>query len=312
MVGAAAGAVAGLVAITPASGLRVTPAGPLHRSHCRRPPATARRCFVAACGSTTRSMCSRSTVSGARSARSATGVFAVAAIGGVSGAIEGNVRQVALQLVAVLTTYVFVGVATFGIIKVVDALMGIRVPQSDEELGSTWPCTANRRTACRPGKASGHGGGPGAGSGGGSAQGPLQVAFGTRPTIRSPVPLDGASAGHLRPLRDGQLAHAVAGDHVGVNRDRDHSETGLDIAAGLLARRTVHAGDDAVPVGRPGGSIRPRRRAASPPRAFASHDFRATQGRSKGRPGRCRWRRRLRWRRWRRRWRGLLRFRPSR
>ena len=65
----------------------------------------------------------------------ATGVFAVAAIGGVSGAIEGNVAQVGTQLVAVVATYAFAGTATFLIVKVVDLVLGIRVPAQSEEVG---------------------------------------------------------------------------------------------------------------------------------------------------------------------------------
>jgi Amt family ammonium transporter len=65
----------------------------------------------------------------------ATGVFAVAAVGGVSGAIEGNVGQVGIQLVAVAATWVFAGVATAIIIKVIDVVLGLRVQPADEEMG---------------------------------------------------------------------------------------------------------------------------------------------------------------------------------
>jgi ammonium transporter, Amt family len=134
VVGAAAGAVAGLVAITPASG------------------------FVSAGGAVliglaVGGICYSATLLrerlriddaldvfavhgvGGTFGAIATGVLAVAAIGGTAGAIEGNVRQIGIQLVAVLATYAFAGVATFGIVKVVDLVLGIRVGVKDEELG---------------------------------------------------------------------------------------------------------------------------------------------------------------------------------
>jgi Amt family ammonium transporter len=65
----------------------------------------------------------------------ATGVFAVAAIGGVKGAIEGNLAQVGTQLVAVAATWAFAGISTFVIIKAIDIVLGLRVAPSDEEMG---------------------------------------------------------------------------------------------------------------------------------------------------------------------------------
>jgi len=64
-----------------------------------------------------------------------TGVFAVAAVGGVSGLVEGNGSQVLKQLVAVGATWVYSGVATFVILKVVDRFVGLRVEESEEEAG---------------------------------------------------------------------------------------------------------------------------------------------------------------------------------
>ena len=65
----------------------------------------------------------------------ATGVFAVSAIGGAKGAIEGNFGQVGVQLVAVGATYVFAGGMTFGIVKLVDFVLGIRISEHEEEVG---------------------------------------------------------------------------------------------------------------------------------------------------------------------------------
>jgi Amt family ammonium transporter len=64
-----------------------------------------------------------------------TGVFAVAAVGGVSGLVEGNGSQVLKQLVAVGATWIYSGIATFAILKVVDFFVGLRVEESEEEAG---------------------------------------------------------------------------------------------------------------------------------------------------------------------------------
>jgi Amt family ammonium transporter len=134
VVGAAAGAVAGLVAITPASGY-VTAGG------------------AVLIGLTVGGLCYSATLLRARLkvddaldvfavhgvggmfGALATGVLAVAAIGGVSGAVDGNIRQVGLQLVAVLATVAFSAVATFVIVKVVEVVLGLRVDSQAEEVG---------------------------------------------------------------------------------------------------------------------------------------------------------------------------------
>ncbi len=64
-----------------------------------------------------------------------TGVFAVAAVGGVSGLIENNGDQVLKQLVAVAAVWIYSGIATFVILKVVDRFVGLRVEESEEEVG---------------------------------------------------------------------------------------------------------------------------------------------------------------------------------
>ena len=77
----------------------------------------------------------RSTASAGCSARVATGVLAVAAIGGVSGAIEGNFAQVGIQLVAVAAAAIFAAVGTFVIVKTIEFVLGLRVEPQQEELG---------------------------------------------------------------------------------------------------------------------------------------------------------------------------------
>jgi ammonium transporter, Amt family len=134
VIGAACGAVAGLVAITPGSGY-VTAGG------------------AVVIGLTVGALCYSATLLrervriddaldvfavhgvGGTFGAVATGIFAVAAVGGVSGAIEGNVRQVGVQLLAVLATYAYSAAATFLIVKVVGVILGLRVPRSEEEAG---------------------------------------------------------------------------------------------------------------------------------------------------------------------------------
>ena len=132
--GAACGAVAGLVAITPASGF-VTAGGSLLIG------------FVAG------GLCYTATLLRERiKVDDALDVFAVHGVGGVFGAlatgvlattaintfpglIDGKPEQVGTQLIAVAATVAYAVVATFVIVKVVDGLLGIRVPERDEELG---------------------------------------------------------------------------------------------------------------------------------------------------------------------------------
>ncbi len=134
VVGAAAGAVAGLVAITPAAGF-VTVGGAL------------------VLGLVAGAVCFAITLLRERLAIDdsldvfavhgvggiwgavGTGIFAVAAIGGVSGLIEGSPEQLVIQIVAVAFTVVFASVMTFVIIKVIDVAIGLRVNEADEEVG---------------------------------------------------------------------------------------------------------------------------------------------------------------------------------
>src|SRR3990170_4968683 len=134
VIGAACGAVAGLVAITPASGF-VTAGGALligtaAGGLCYSAPLLRERLRI----DDALDVFAVHGVGGTLGAV-ATGVFAVAAVGGVSGAIEGNLGQVGIQLVAVAATYAFAGSATFGIVKLVDLLLGLRVSVHDEQVG---------------------------------------------------------------------------------------------------------------------------------------------------------------------------------
>ena len=135
VVGAACGAVAGLVAITPASGF-VTPGGAI------------------VIGLVAGGLCYSATLLRARlKVDDALDVFAVHGVGGVfgaiatgvfatsavqkaySGLIDGNAGQVGIQLIAVAATIAYAVVATFVIVKVVDLILGIRISAKQEEEG---------------------------------------------------------------------------------------------------------------------------------------------------------------------------------
>jgi Amt family ammonium transporter len=135
VVGAACGAVAGLVAITPASGF-VTAGGAI------------------VIGLVAGGLCYSATLLRERiKVDDALDVFAVHGVGGTFGAvatgvlatsaiqanykglIDGNPGQVAIQLAAVGATLAYAVVATFGIVKLVDVILGLRISAKDEELG---------------------------------------------------------------------------------------------------------------------------------------------------------------------------------
>ncbi len=61
-----------------------------------------------------------------------TGVFAVEAIGGTAGLLEGNPGQVWIQFVGILATVTYSAVATAIILKVVDLIVGLRVEEEAE------------------------------------------------------------------------------------------------------------------------------------------------------------------------------------
>jgi Amt family ammonium transporter len=135
VLGAACGAVAGLVAVTPASGF-VTAGGAL------------------VIGLLVGGLCYGATLLRSRlKIDDALDVFAVHGVGGTFGAIatgvfattainplgrgliDGNAGQVLTQLVAVGATIAYAVVATFVIVKLVDVVLGIRVPAREEEVG---------------------------------------------------------------------------------------------------------------------------------------------------------------------------------
>jgi ammonium transporter, Amt family len=56
-----------------------------------------------------------------------TGVFAVEAVGGTPGALEDNLGQIMTQIFAVLATVVWCGAVSFALLKAIDATIGLRV-----------------------------------------------------------------------------------------------------------------------------------------------------------------------------------------
>jgi Amt family ammonium transporter len=133
--GAACGAVAGLVAITPASGF-VSVGGALIIGLV-----AGGLCYAATLLKVRIKVDDALDVFavhgvGGMFGAVATGVFATAAVQqAYSGLIDGNPQQVLIQLVAVGATIAYAVVGTFIIVKVVDVILGIRVPKVQEEAG---------------------------------------------------------------------------------------------------------------------------------------------------------------------------------
>ena len=136
VLGAASGAVAGLVAITPAAGF-VTPMAAIFIG------ALAGVLCYTACNLKTRlgyddslDVVGVHAVGGTWGAL-ATGLFATKLVneGGGDGLFYGNPKQLGIQLLAVVVTWVLAFVMTVIILKVLDAVMGLRVSDEDEMAG---------------------------------------------------------------------------------------------------------------------------------------------------------------------------------
>ena len=65
----------------------------------------------------------------------ATGIFAAAAIGGISGLIEGNAWQFAVNTVCAVAALIFAFVMTYCIALVIDRTLGMRVTEDEEYVG---------------------------------------------------------------------------------------------------------------------------------------------------------------------------------
>jgi Amt family ammonium transporter len=64
-----------------------------------------------------------------------TGVFAVEAIGGTAGLLEGNPGQVLTQIWGIVATIVWCAVASFILLKIIDLVIGLRVDEETERDG---------------------------------------------------------------------------------------------------------------------------------------------------------------------------------
>jgi Amt family ammonium transporter len=136
VLGAASGAVAGLVAITPASGY----VGPV--SSIIIGAVAGALCYTACNFKSKLGYDDSLDVVGVHAVGGtwgalATGLFATKTVNeaGGDGLFFGNPGQLWTQIVAILATYVLAIVATWVILKVVDALVGLRVTDEDEVAG---------------------------------------------------------------------------------------------------------------------------------------------------------------------------------
>ena len=135
VLGIASGAVAGLVAITPASGF-VGPMGSIVIGL-----AAGVLCYWGATslknalGYDDSLDCFGVHGIGGIVGAILTGVFALKAVGGTSGLLEGNPGQVWTQILGVLATLIYSGVLSYIILKIIDAVIGLRVEQDAEREG---------------------------------------------------------------------------------------------------------------------------------------------------------------------------------
>jgi len=65
----------------------------------------------------------------------ATGIFAIEAIGGTAGVLEGNGGQLLIQCKAVLYTLIYSGIVSFVLLKAVDLVVGLRIAEQAERVG---------------------------------------------------------------------------------------------------------------------------------------------------------------------------------
>jgi len=135
VLGIASGAVAGLVAITPAAGF-VLPGGALVLGLI-----AGIGCFLAVMWLKLKlgyddalDVFGIHGVGGIIGAL-LTGVFAAEAVSGTPGMLEGNAAQIIPQLYGVGVTIAYSGIVTFVLVKIVGAFMGLRVKEDDEREG---------------------------------------------------------------------------------------------------------------------------------------------------------------------------------
>ncbi len=135
VLGAATGAVAGLVAITPACGF-VDAGGALAIGAL-----AALVCYAGVMLKTRLGYDDSLDAFGVHGLGGAwgaiaTGIFAIEAVGGTPGLLEsGSFGQVWVQFVSVVATAVYSFAVTFALVKILDATMGLRVTEDEERTG---------------------------------------------------------------------------------------------------------------------------------------------------------------------------------
>jgi Amt family ammonium transporter len=134
MLGAATGAVAGLVAITPGAGY-VSPVPALIIG-----AVAGVVCYYAVVMKIRFGYDDSLDVVGVHGVGGtwgalATGLFASEAVGGTNGLFFGNPAQMGPQIVSIVVTWVHAGVLTWIILKILDATVGLRVTDEDEQMG---------------------------------------------------------------------------------------------------------------------------------------------------------------------------------
>ncbi len=135
VLGIVSGAVAGLVAITPASGF-VDPVGSLFIGIAAGVCCYWGATWLKHAGGYDDSLDTFGVHAvGGIVGAFLTGVFAVKAIGGTSGALEGNVGQMLIQVEGILATLVWDAVASFLLLKGIDLVIGLRVGTETEREG---------------------------------------------------------------------------------------------------------------------------------------------------------------------------------
>jgi Amt family ammonium transporter len=134
--GIATGAVAGLVAITPASGF----VGPLEAIVIGIGAGVV--CYYALLFRVNRGIDESLDAwavhgMGGTWGAIATGIFASTLVnsGGANGLLHGNPSQLGVQFIAVAATWIYAFAVTFILAKVVDSLLGLRVREEEEEVG---------------------------------------------------------------------------------------------------------------------------------------------------------------------------------
>jgi Amt family ammonium transporter len=136
MLGVATGAVAGLVAITPGAGF----VGPISAIIIGAVAGIV--CYYAVVMKTRLGYDDSLDVVGVHGVGGtwgalATGLFASTAVnaGGADGLFFGNAAQLWPQILSILATWIYAGVGTWIILKILDATMGLRVSDEDEQMG---------------------------------------------------------------------------------------------------------------------------------------------------------------------------------